>query len=82
LREIGQIFIKIAPIIHAILDIKAKGEVIDYRLIHTVQHYDKNKSRSFFEELEIPTPNNNLECGGGSQAEQTGNIIIAFEKEL
>ena len=75
-------FIKIAPIIHAILDFKAKGEVIDYRLIHTGQHYDRNMSGSFFEELEIPTPNNNLECGGGSQAEQTANIMIAFEKEL
>jgi UDP-N-acetylglucosamine 2-epimerase (non-hydrolysing) len=75
-------FIKIAPIIHAILEIKAKGEVIDYRLIHTGQHYDKNMSGSFFEELEIPTPNNNLECGSGSQAEQTANIMIAFEKEL
>jgi UDP-N-acetylglucosamine 2-epimerase (non-hydrolysing) len=39
-------------------------------------------SGSFFEELEIPPPNNNLQCGGGSQAEQTANIMIAFEKEL
>ena len=44
-------FIKIAPIIHAILDVNAKGKVIDYRLIHTGQHYDKNMSGSFFEEL-------------------------------
>ena len=75
-------FIKIAPIIHAILDAKAKGEVIDYRLIHTGQHYDKNMSGSFFEELEIPSPDCNLKCGGGSQAEQTANIMIAFEREL
>ena len=39
-------------------------------------------SGSFFEELEIPEPHNNLECGGGTQAEQTANIMIAFEKEL
>lgn len=75
-------FIKIAPIIHAIVKKKLEGVKIDYRLIHTGQHYDKNMSESFFEELEIPTPNNNLLCGGGSQAEQTANIMIAFEKEL
>jgi len=75
-------FIKIAPIIHAILEAKSNGIYIDYRLIHTGQHYDKNMSGSFFEELEIPEPHNNLECGGGSQAQQTANIMIAFEKEL
>ena len=75
-------FIKIAPIIHAVVKKKLEGVKIDYRLIHTGQHYDKNMSGSFFEELEIPIPNNNLECGGGSQAEQTANIMIAFEKEL
>jgi UDP-N-acetylglucosamine 2-epimerase (non-hydrolysing) len=75
-------FMKIAPIIHAILETKSNGVSIDYRLIHTGQHYDKNMSGSFFEELEIPEPHNNLECGGGTQAEQTANIMIAFEKEL
>ncbi|NNK83011.1 MAG: UDP-N-acetylglucosamine 2-epimerase (non-hydrolyzing), partial [Flavobacteriaceae bacterium] len=54
----------------------------DYRLVHTGQHYDKNMSGSFFEQLEIPQPHVNLECSGGSQAEQTANIMIAFEKEL
>lgn len=75
-------FMKIAPIIHATLEAKSNGINIDYRLIHTGQHYDKNMSGSFFEELEIPEPHNNLECGGGTQAEQTANIMIAFEKEL
>lgn len=75
-------FMKIAPIIHAILKAKSNGIKIEYRLIHTGQHYDKNMSGSFFEELEIPEPHNNLECGGGSQAQQTANIMIAFEKEL
>jgi UDP-N-acetylglucosamine 2-epimerase (non-hydrolysing) len=75
-------FMKIAPIIHSILEAKSNGVTIDYRLIHTGQHYDKNMSGSFFEELEIPKPQNNLECGGGTQAEQTANIMIAFEKEL
>jgi UDP-N-acetylglucosamine 2-epimerase (non-hydrolysing) len=75
-------FMKIAPIIHSILEANSKGVKIDYRLIHTGQHYDKNMSGSFFDELQIPAPHNNLMCGGGSQAEQTAKIMIAFEKEL
>jgi len=75
-------FMKIAPIIHAILNSKLDGHPIDYRLIHTGQHYDINMSGSFFEELDIPEPHNNLKCGGGSQAEQTATIMMAFEKEL
>lgn len=75
-------FMKIAPIIEAIKAEEAKGKDIRYRLIHTGQHYDKNMSGSFFEELNIPMPDANLNCGGGSQAEQAGNIMVAFEKEL
>lgn len=75
-------FIKIAPIIHAIQKSKSEGQSIDYRLIHTGQHYDKKMSDTFFEELNIPQPDANLGAGGGSQAEQTAAIMIAFEKEL
>ena len=75
-------FMKIAPIIAAIEKEKQAGKNIDYRLIHTGQHYDKNMSGSFFEELGIPEPHVNLECGGGTQAEQTANIMLEFEKEL
>ena len=75
-------FVKIAPIIHEIDKAKKAGHAIDYRLIHTGQHYDKNMSGDFFEQLQIPDPHANLECSGGSQAEQTANIMIAFEKEL
>lgn len=75
-------FMKIAPIIHAIQKSKKEGVGIDYRLVHTGQHYDKNMSGSFFEQLEIPEPHANLECSGGSQAEQTANIMIHFEREL
>ena len=55
---------------------------IEYRLVHTGQHYDKNMSDTFFEELGIPAPDVNLGCGGGTQAEQTAHIMVAFEKEL
>lgn len=39
---------KIAPIVHAIQAAKDSGKDIDFRLIHTGQHYDKNMSDSFF----------------------------------
>ena len=82
-------FMKIAPLIKAIKGWKPtsgsslKGrEEIQYRLVHTGQHYDKNMSDTFFEELGIPAPEVNLGCGGGTQAEQTAAIMVAFEKEL
>ncbi|MCM1034540.1 MAG: UDP-N-acetylglucosamine 2-epimerase (non-hydrolyzing) [Paludibacter sp.] len=75
-------FMKIAPLIHAIQKAQSHGKDIAYRLVHTGQHYDKNMSDTFFEELCIPLPDTNLECGGGTQAEQTAHIMVAFEKEL
>ena len=75
-------FMKIAPLIAAIKKAQDKGEDIQYRLVHTGQHYDKNMSDTFFEELGIPAPDTNLGCGGGTQAEQTAAIMVAFEKEL
>lgn len=75
-------FMKIAPIVHAIEKAKITGAEINYRLIHTGQHYDQKMSGSFFEQLEIPEPQANLEAGSGSQAEQTANIMVRFEKEL
>lgn len=88
-------FMKIAPIIKAIEKTRfdnstsrttgsaqSPGEEIDFRLVHTGQHYDKKMSGSFFEQLGIPEPHANLEAGGGSQAEQTANIMMRFEKEL
>lgn len=75
-------FIKIAPIIHAIQSEIDQNSTISYRLVHTGQHYDAKMSETFFKELNIPEPSVNLACGGGSQAEQTASILIAFEKEL
>ena len=75
-------FMKIAPIIKEIRKASAEGQPIEYRLVHTGQHYDKAMSGDFFEQLGIPDPDANLECGGGSHAEQTAAIMIKFEKEL
>jgi len=51
-------------------------------LIHTGQHYDRNMSERFFEQLGIPQPDVNLGAGGGSQSEQTAAIMIGYEKLL
>jgi UDP-N-acetylglucosamine 2-epimerase (non-hydrolysing) len=75
-------FMKIAPIIEAIEKAKHAGKQINYRLVHTGQHYDKKMSGDFFEQLGIPEPHANLEAGGGTQAEQTAAIMVRFEKEL
>ena len=75
-------FMKIAPLIHAIKKKQKEGKNIEYRLVHTGQHYDKNMSDIFFKELKIPQPDINLGVGGGTQAEQTAGIMIEFEKEL
>lgn len=72
-------FMKIAPIIEAI---KTQKKIIDFRLVHTGQHYDKKLSETFFEELGIPKPNINLGVKSGTQAEQTAQIMINFEQEL
>jgi UDP-N-acetylglucosamine 2-epimerase (non-hydrolysing) len=82
-------FMKIAPVIHAIESYMVQGSRskeqdlnINYRLVHTGQHYDRNMSDTFFTDLNIPEPDVNLGCGGGSQAEQTAAIMVSFEKEL
>jgi len=75
-------FMKIAPLIREIERRAAQGELITYRLVHTGQHYDRNMSGSFFEELGIPEPHVNLNAGSGTQAEQTSGIMIGYEKLL
>jgi UDP-N-acetylglucosamine 2-epimerase (non-hydrolysing) len=75
-------FMKVAPIIKAIKTAQELGQTIQYRLIHTGQHYDKKMSSDFFEQLGIPEPDINLEVGSGSQAEQTAAILVRFEREL
>ena len=59
-------FMKVAPIIKAIHEAQNKNRNINYRLVHTGQHYDKKMSSTFFEELGIPDPDINLEAGGGT----------------
>jgi len=75
-------FMKIAPIIRAIENAHKAGKQINYRLVHTGQHYDDKLSKIFFQQLQIPEPDINLGAGSGTQAEQTARIMIEFEKDL
>ena len=75
-------FMKIAPIVHTIQKKQKENIDINFRLIHTGQHFDQNMSGSFFDQLQIPEPNVNLGAGGGTQAEQTASIMIGYEKLL
>jgi len=68
-------FMKIAPLMRVF---KTQPE-IEPILVHTGQHYDENMSDLFFRQLEIPKPDINLGCGGGSHARQTAAIMTAFE---
>ena len=69
-------FMKVAPLWHAL---RAAG---DFRpvLIHSGQHYDVNMSDAFFRDLALPAPDHHLGVGSGSHAEQTGGVMIAYEK--
>lgn len=51
-------------------------------LVHTGQHYDANMSDIFFQELEIPKPDYNLQVGSGSHAKQTADILVKTEEIL
>lgn len=72
-------FMKIAPIVNAMND---HADRIHQILLHTGQHYDRAMSKAFFEDLGLPEPDINLGVGSGSHAEQTGKIMIEFEKVL
>lgn len=71
-------FIKAA----AVSRIIRKTEGVKEILVHTGQHYDKNMSEIFFRELDIPSPDYNLEVGSGSHAVQTGLMLKGIEDLL
>jgi len=68
---------KVAPVIIAL-----KGRGVVPELVHTGQHYDATMSKAFFEDLNLPAPDENLGVGSGTQAEQTANVLLAYEQHL
>lgn len=69
-------FMKVAPLYHAL----AATDWCDPQVVHTGQHYDANMSDTFFRDLGLPAPAFHLGVGSGSHAEQTGGVMIAYEK--
>lgn len=76
-------FIKMLPFHNAIEKFNRQSDIkVSHQIVHTGQHYDQNMSEIFFNELNIPSPNKNLNIGSGSQAEQTAKMLVEIEKTL
>ena len=71
-------FVKIAPVMAAC----AGHPGLRAKIVHTGQHYDARMSDAFFRDLGIPDPDVHLGVGSGTHAEQTGRVMIEFEKVL
>lgn len=69
-------FIKAAPMSRVL---RLKHEEV---IVHTGQHYDKNMSEVFFQELDIPKPDVHLNAGGGNHGEQTAKMVYGIERVL
>jgi len=69
-------FMKVAPLYHEL----SRRPWCTPLLVHTGQHYDPNMSDAFFRDLQLPHPDFHLEVGSGTHAEQTGRVMMAYEK--
>lgn len=69
-------YMKIAPIVR---EMGRFPQLFEQVLVHTGQHYDPLMSEVFFEELDLPRPDVNLEVGSGSHAWQTAQVMLRFE---
>jgi len=69
-------FIKLAPLAMAM------PNEWDHIIVHTGQHYDANMSNIFFEQMEIPAPEVNLEISETLHGAQTGRMLVEIERQL
>ncbi len=69
-------FVKMAPII---AQLRQRSDQFESLLVHTGQHYDKDMSEVFLEQLGIPEPDYNLDVGSGSHAQQTARVMERLE---
>lgn len=68
--------IKLAPLLKLI----SKDPEFSLLFIHAGQHYDYEMSKIFLDDLNLPSPNINIECGSGTHGYQTGTLIIEIER--
>ncbi len=71
-------FIKLAPVIKAILEFKD----IELIFVHSEQHYDIELSDVFLKELNLPSPHEFLNVGSGTHGEQTSRLLIECERVM
>jgi UDP-N-acetylglucosamine 2-epimerase (non-hydrolysing) len=71
-------FMKLAPVVRAIGE---EGD-IEFRIVHTGQHYDEAMNGIFFKDLGIPKPDVHLEVGSGTHGAQTARILERYEAHL
>jgi UDP-N-acetylglucosamine 2-epimerase (non-hydrolysing) len=69
-------FMKAAPVYGALKNYSS----VQQSILHTGQHYDFNMSDVFFQQLDIPAPDINLQVGSGSHGKQTAEIMSRFEE--
>lgn len=70
-------FMKIAPIFW---EMSQQGSGFTPYIVHTGQHYDRNMSGRFFDDLELPAPHFSFNVGSGSHAAQTAAIMVKTEE--
>jgi len=70
-------FMKMAPV-HK--EFKKYKSLINHKIVHTGQHYDKKLSNVFFKELELPEPDIYLNVGSGTHSGQTADVMMRFEE--
>ena len=69
-------YMKMAPLLRAF---RARQDLPGVVLVHTGQHYDVQMNERLFSDLELPSPDINLEVGSGTHAVQTAEIMRRFE---